>query len=295
MPIVSLINLKGGVAKTTTTVQLAECLASEFGKKVLVIDLDPQTNATISLIDEEKWEDLKDKNLTLYDLFQDKLEQTNRFDMGKAIQKGVSNLGLPNLDLLASSIQFIDIQDRLNDISSKTHHVINPMEVLKTAVKPYLDQYEYVLIDCPPNLGNITKNGMEISDLYLIPTIPDTLSTYGIPQIVGQIKTFAEARQLGIQCMGLVITKYDSRSRAQSRGMQTLPARFAQIFDNLGLPRAPIFEAVMPQANATSEAMDFGIDQTTFKKKYGYGRQGDKPLHEYVTALTLEFMKYAKR
>ena len=141
MPIVSLINLKGGVAKTTTTVQLAECLASEFGKKVLVIDLDPQTNATISLIDEEKWEDLKDKNLTLYDLFQDKLEQTNRFDMGKAIQKGVSNLGLPNLDLLASSIQFIDIQDRLNDISSKTHHVINPMEVLKTAVKPYLDQY----------------------------------------------------------------------------------------------------------------------------------------------------------
>ena len=108
MPVVSLINLKGGVAKTTTTVQLAECLASEYGKKVLVIDLDPQTNATISLIAEEKWEELKDNNLTLYHLFHDKLEHTELFDIEQAFQKRVSNLRLRNLDLLASSIQFID-------------------------------------------------------------------------------------------------------------------------------------------------------------------------------------------
>lgn len=293
MPVVSLINLKGGVAKTTTTVQLAECLASEYGKKVLVIDLDPQTNATISLIDEEKWETLKDSNLTLFHLFNDKLEQTNLFDLDRALQRRVSNLQLANLDLLASSIQFIDIQDRLNEVSAKTHHMINPMEVLKTAIRPLLKNYNYVLIDCPPNLGNITKNGMEISDYYLIPTISDTLSTYGIPQIVRQIHDFANARQLGIRCMGLVITKFDSRSRAHSRGKETLPARFAKIFDELRLPRAPIFQTVMPQANATSEAMEYSIERNTFKQKYGYSRQGDKPLHEYVTNLAREFMQHA--
>ena len=68
--IISLINLKGGVAKTTTTVQIAECLSSEFGKKVLVIDLDPQTNATIALIDETDWEQLDNQNQTLFHLFQ---------------------------------------------------------------------------------------------------------------------------------------------------------------------------------------------------------------------------------
>ncbi|GJD22716.1 hypothetical protein RIVM261_076720 [Rivularia sp. IAM M-261] len=76
--VVSIINLKGGVAKTTTTVQLAECLASEFSKKVLVIDLDPQTNATIALIGEERWEELDKQKQTLFHLFNDKFEETNR-------------------------------------------------------------------------------------------------------------------------------------------------------------------------------------------------------------------------
>src|SRR5947209_6772142 len=107
--IVSLINLKGGVAKTTTTVQIAECLSSEFGKKVLVIDLDPQTNATISLIDETVWEKLDAECQTLFHLFNDKLEKTSKFQVKTALQKGVSNLKLKNLDLLASSIKFIDI------------------------------------------------------------------------------------------------------------------------------------------------------------------------------------------
>ncbi|MDL5052168.1 AAA family ATPase [Oscillatoria laete-virens NRMC-F 0139] len=293
MPVISLINLKGGVAKTTTTVQLAECLVSEFGKKVLVVDLDPQTNATISLIDEEKWEELKDKNATLYHLFNDKLEGTSNFQLDLAIQKNVSNLKLRNLDLLASSIQFIDIQDRLTDIPAKTHHMINPMEVLKTSIGGIIGKYDYVLIDCPPNLGNITKNGIEISDAYLIPTIPDTLSTYGIPQIVKQIHEFSNYRQLKIRCMGLVITKYDSRSRAHMRGMQSLPARFGHIFDTLSLPHAPIFNSKMPQANSTSEAMEFGLEASSFKKKYGYGKQGDQPLHSYVTDLTREFIQNA--
>lgn len=291
--IVSVINLKGGVAKTTTTVQIAECLASEFGKRVLVIDLDPQTNASISLIDEEAWEQLDSEGKTLFHLFNDKLEKTNTFDIQTAVQRGVSNLRLRALDLLPSSIKFIDIQDRISDIPSRTGFAINPMEILKTAVHPLLPQYDYVLIDCPPNLGFITRNGIEISDYYLIPTIPDKLSTYGIPQIVNTIHQFCRERPLKIRCLGLVVTKYDSRSSSHSRGLSILPARFKQIFDLLGIAPAPVFNSRMPQANATSEAMDFAGNPSTFKEKYGRSKSGDQYLYEYVLNLTREFMKNA--
>ena len=289
--VVSIINLKGGVAKTTLTVAIAECLCSEFGKKVLVIDLDPQTNATISLISEEKWEELDEQKQTLFHLFNDKLKKTSFFNLSKAIQRGVSNLNLPRLSLLASSIKFIDIQDRISDIAQETGYAIVPMEVLKAAIHSELENFDYILIDCPPNLGFITRNGIEISDYFLIPTIPDTLSTYGIPQIVKTIHGFTTERPLKIRCLGLVITKYSSTSAAHKRGMSTLPARFAKIFDELKLPPAPVFNTWIPQANATAEAMDFGSKPSTFKEKYGRSVSGDRYLYEYVHDLTREFMK----
>lgn len=289
--VVSMINLKGGVAKTTTTIQLAECLCDQFGKRVLVIDLDPQTNATIALISEDKWEDLDQQGDTLYHLFQDKLAGTSIFDTKRAIQKGVSNLRLPNLSLLASSIRFIDLQDLMTDIPAKSGYTVNPMEVLRTAVAKHLDNYDYVLIDCPPNLGFITRNGIEISDYYLIPTVADALSTYGVPQIVRKIHEFKAQRSLKIKCLGLVVTKFMTASAAQQRGLANLPARFAEPFDALGLPRAPIFATRMPQANTTAEAMDFSVKSRSFKEKYGYqSSSGGSKLHEYVTDLAREFM-----
>ncbi len=292
--IVSIINLKGGVAKTTTTVQLAECLVSEYGKKVLVIDLDPQTNSTIALIDEERWENLDNEGNTLFQLFSDKLDNTNIFTLSSAIQKGVSNLKLKNLDLLASSIRFIDIQDRIVDIPSKVGYSLNPMEVLSSAIHPTLIAYDYVLIDCPPNLGFITRNGIEISDYYLIPSIPDTLSTYGIPQIVKTIDQFTKQRPLKIKCLGLVITKYDSRSVSHERGKRNLPIRFKRIFEELSLDAPSIFTTVMPQANATSEAMEFTNTPSTFKQKYGRSKSGDRYLYEYVEDMTREFINKTK-
>lgn len=290
--VVSLINLKGGVGKTTTTIQLAECLASEFNKKVLVIDLDPQTNATIALIDEENWEKLDKNGKTLFHLFNDKLEKSNNFDISKAIQNNVSNLNLNNLSLLASSIRFIDIQDRINDIPAKVGYSINPMEVLKTAISSRLDDYDYILIDCPPNLGFITRNGIEISDYYLIPTIPDTLSTYGIPQIVKKIDEYRSERSLKIRCLGLLITKFSSNSSTHIRGLKTLPARFSRIIEEVGgESEAHVFETKIPQANVIAESMEYNENPRTFKKKYGYSYSGGKKLYTHVIDLTKEFIK----
>ena len=101
---ISTINLKGGVAKTTTTVALGEFLSEAFRKRVLIIDLDPQTNATTMLIGEEKWDELNRKGHTLATLFKDALDETHKFDLEKTRQKGVSNVrDVRTLDLIPSS------------------------------------------------------------------------------------------------------------------------------------------------------------------------------------------------
>lgn len=293
--VVSIINLKGGVGKTTTTVQLAECLASEFSKSVLVIDLDPQTNATIALIGEEKWDELDRKKQTVFQIFKDQLDDTSYFRIEQAIQRGVSNLKLKNLYLLPSSIKLIDIQDNLYKIAENTEGSIATVEVLKHSINKYLNYFDYVLIDCPPNLGNITKNGIEISDYYLIPTIPDKLSIYGLPQIVRKIHEFSKKRSIDIKCLGLIITKYQKISTRHNNVIAyDLPGRFENSFRKINLQPAPIFETHIPQANQTTEAMDFESDFITFKKKYGHSKSGDLPLYQYVINMTKEFIQYAR-
>lgn len=306
--IASFINLKGGVAKTTTVVQIADCLYTQHGKRVLVIDLDPQTNATIALIGEERWQERDDARQTLADLFLDKLNGTNAFEPEAAIVRGATNLvgksgglaglfGRPGradatLDLLPSSIRLIDVQDRLEEIPAKTHHTTAPMEVLKQALLGVFPRYDYVLIDCPPNLGNITKNGLEVSDAYLIPTIPDRLSTYGIPQIIASITAFKNARRLRIECAGVIATKVQSNSSIHARGLVVLPNQLERAFRDAGARPAPLFETRMPQANATAEAMDFGGEFGNFREKYGRGQSGGRALHAYVEALTKEFVQH---
>ena len=178
----STINLKGGVGKTTTTVAMAEFMSGKMGKKVLVIDLDPQTNSTVMLIGEKRWDELNKKGHTLARLFQDAIEDVKHFDFDATLQRGVSNVReARTIDLLPSSMDLIDVQDLLAFIPPGRFHAVTPNQLLERAVKSHLPDYDVVIIDCPPNLGLITQNGLRISDGFVIPTIPDVLSTYGIP------------------------------------------------------------------------------------------------------------------
>ncbi|WP_229737553.1 ParA family protein [Primorskyibacter flagellatus] len=261
--VISLINLKGGVAKTTTTVALAETLASQFGKRVLVIDLDPQTNATTILLGEKKWKKINEKGWTLATLFKDALDPDNKsFDLKKSLQKGVSDVqGATTVDLLPSSLDLIDVQDKLASAPTGQFYSVTPIDLLRLAVKPILDDYDIVLIDCPPNLGIITLNGLRISEGYIIPTVPDVLSTYGIPQIVTRVGNFSKEVGEDIEPIGIVITKYQEAS--------TIHVNVSRDLRRRGDP--PVFETVVRQANQIAASAEFQTERRTIKQKYGYG------------------------
>ncbi|SOC11260.1 chromosome partitioning protein [Ureibacillus xyleni] len=263
--VISTINLKGGVAKTTTTVGLAEMLTSEFKKKVLVIDLDPQTNATLMLIGEYRWKDLNDDGYTIATLFEEALDPDEiKFILEKTIQKNVSNISaVKNLDLLPSSLDLMDVQDRLAKMSTGPFHVTNPIDILKKAIRPIKYHYDYILIDCPPNLGIITLNGLRIANGYIIPTVPDILSTYGIPQIVNRVKEFAKNMDIKVETLGIVVTKYKENSKIHKNTLETLKKG----------TDAPLFKSIFKENNQMANAADFTNLYSTFKQKWGYDSQ----------------------
>lgn len=277
--VISTINLKGGVGKTTTTAALAEFLSAEFGKKVLVIDLDPQTNLTTVLIGEKKWHKLNGDGHTLATLFTDALKpdgETPEFDLSATLQTGVSPVAdVRSVDLLPSSLDLIDVQDRLGTMSTGRFFSNNPTDLLRKAIKPILNNYDYVLVDCPPNLGIVTLNGLRISGGYVIPTIPDVLSTYGIPQIQKRVGEFADGIGQDIEEIGVIVSKY----RAASTVHQTTVARLES---DPSLP--DVFESVIPEGNDVAAAAEF-VKSQTLRQKYGYsGRFND------FRALTEEFI-----
>ncbi len=261
--VISTINLKGGVGKTTTTVALAETLSVEREKRVLVIDLDPQTNATTMLIGEDQWYDLNRRERTLARLFKDALDtdpDSKKFDFGKTLQRQVSDVLYSNIDLLPSSLDLIDVQDQLATIPSGRFYSINPIELLWRAVKTSLDDYDIVLVDCPPNLGIITLNGLRISHGYIIPTIPDHLSTYGIPQIVQRVGAFSHEIAETIEPIGIVVTKYQENSTVHKNTLRRLRTS----------GDAPVFKTIVKQANSIASAAEH-TTKRTLKQKYGYG------------------------
>lgn len=279
--IISTINLKGGVGKSTTTVALAEFAAAEFGKKVLVIDLDPQTNATTMLIGEDHWKDLNSKGHTLARLFADALEDPSqrKFNLEKTLQKNVSNVrDVRNVDLLPSSLDLIDVQDQLGSMSSGRFHSDVPTDILRRAVWKVVDEYDLVVIDCPPNLGIITLNGLKMSGGYIIPTIPDVLSTYGIPQILTRVKAFSDNVGQPITPLGIVISKYRAQSTLHQNTVRALKK-------DARLPG--LFNTVVPEANKVAESAEF-LTINTLRQKYGSGSQGN---FDTYFSLTREILK----
>ena len=262
MPVViSTINLKGGVGKTTTTVAVAEMLSGEFGQRILLVDLDPQTNATSMLIGDERWGELNRDGRTLAKLFSDALlpPEKRSFDLGATLVHDASRVAATrSLSLLPSSLDLIDTQDQLGSMQSGQFFAVSPTDILRIAIGPILGEFDIVLIDCPPNLGIITLNGLRMSQAYIIPTIPDILSTYGIPQIVGRVRKFSETIAQPIEPLGILVAKYRRQSTVHRTQLRILREQ----------NDAPLFETQIPEGNAFADAAS-PQPVSTLRQKWG--------------------------
>lgn len=265
--VISVINLKGGVGKTTTTVGLAQILSVEFNKKILVVDLDAQTNATTMLIGEEKWMEVNKQKQTIAQLFYEGVYPRSEkiFDINRAILKGVSNIDEVKLvDMLPSSLDLIDIQEEVIKAPRGIFSVIRPVDLLDKSLRKIKQKYDYILIDCPPNLGVITRNGLKVSDVYIIPTVPDVLSTYGIPQIISRVNKFSKELEKEIKPLGIVITKYREQSTLHKRTVNEL----------IKERDCRVFETIFKENDNIANAAEY-INKSTMRQKWGYKGQVD--------------------
>jgi chromosome partitioning protein len=279
--VVSTINLKGGVGKTTLTVGLAEILAAEWRRKVLVIDLDPQTNASVALLGEKRWERLNEKGHTLHTLFADSLEEDpadRSFDLGSTLQHNASPTqeARSGVHLLPSSLDLIDVQDRLASMPSGRFYSNNPTDLLNRATRGIIDEYDWVLIDCPPNLGIITLNGLRISEGFIIPTIPDVMSTYGIPQILRRVESFGDELGQTIEPYGIVVSKYRAQSTEHRNHVEALRR------GRSGYP--DVLDSLIPETNELSAAAA-AVKRSTVRQRWGY-QQG----YQALAALAAELV-----
>ncbi|WP_340152574.1 ParA family protein [uncultured Marivirga sp.] len=216
MKVISFINMKGGVGKTTSTVEIGALLAKEHYKKVLIIDIDPQTNSTLSLISLEKWEELKDSS-TIADVLGMNNGMTSReeeYDINDAI---VSNVGgVNNLDLIPSHLELTFLDLDLVSVPARESVLKNKLEGLAT-------EYDYILIDCPPNLTLAPQNALIISDFIIVPVVPEIFPSIGLPLLVNRINKWKRSfRECNVEFLGVVFTKVDGRYSMHSQQMDAL-------------------------------------------------------------------------
>lgn len=190
MKVVSFINYKGGVGKSTTAYHIGCALALDHGMKVLIVDVDPQTNLTFLCAVPERWQEFKDAHGTLASLYQAYLNNqpfnVKSILWEKPIEKAGSKV-VPGLDLIPSDVELLGIDLDLqlktassNDLSVVASHYVKQRTILRNSLEPIQENYDYILIDCPPNLYLVTQNALAASDCYVVTALPDHLSTIGL-------------------------------------------------------------------------------------------------------------------
>lgn len=198
--IISFINYKGGVGKTTTTYHIGCCLAEEHGKKVLMVDIDPQTNLTFLCAPIEEWEKFKRRAGTIasmYSRFQDKKAlDTKRFIWQTPIKLGRTRI--ENLDLIPCDVELLGEDlggggmtgsfPAMEALRRQAKEFLRERQFLKRAMAEVAYKYDYILIDCPPNLYLMTQNAIVVSHWYVITAIPDHLSTIGLAILQKKVK-----------------------------------------------------------------------------------------------------------
>ena len=207
-----MLNMKGGVGKTTLAVNIAGCLAKLEDKKVLLIDLDPQYNATQYLVNLEKQpEFVNGSKPTVFDIMAPHGASASSIANGSVLKLGMKRVGIDDvkrnlfdggkgkgkLDLIPGTLHLIGIEiSREMGIENK----------LKNFVKEIKEAYDFIIIDCPPTFSIFLLSGYLASDFYLVPLKPDPLSTLGIPLLERVFDVYCETYSKKIQSIGVIFT-----------------------------------------------------------------------------------------
>jgi chromosome partitioning protein len=239
--VISFINLKGGVGKTTSAVNVAATLAKrETGGRsskpasVLLIDLDPQSNASLTLLSKQQYKEIDEADRTLYQLFQHEIsrdDESETFDLGDIRITPIEEL---NLDLLPSSLKLINIQDKLVGYHryylSATDILFNALNKLKN---PEGKAYTHIIFDCPPSLGLITLNALSLSRYYIVPTLLDSYSHWGLDKIVESVNRLKRCKaSCEVELLGVLYSKVDTKSTIQNNQWDNEFKKWEKEFDD---------------------------------------------------------------
>lgn len=223
--IIAIANQKGGVGKTTTSVNLAASLGV-LEKKVLLIDADPQANATSGLgIDVEEVE------LGTYQLLEHSV----------AAEEAILKSNSPNLDIIPAHIDLVAIEIELVDQENRE-------SMLKKAITPLKEKYDYILIDCAPSLGLLTLNALTAADSVVIPIQCEYFALEGLGKLLNTIKSVQKIHNKKLDIEGLLLTMYDSRLRLSNQVVEEVQKHFGEM----------VFDTIIQRNVRLSEAPSYG-------------------------------------
>ncbi len=224
--VITIANQKGGVGKTTTAVNLSSCLAVAE-KRTLLIDIDPQANATSGL-----GIDPRQLDRSTYDVLvnQEKIERI------------IQTTRVPNLDIVPAHINLVGAEVELIQVIARE-------KILREALKQVKANYDYVFIDCPPSLGILTLNALTAADSVLIPIQCEYYALEGLSQLLNTIKLVQKHLNKGLEINGVLLTMYDNRLNLCNQVAQEVRNFFKE----------KVFDTVITRNVRLSEAPSFGL------------------------------------
>lgn len=231
--IVAIANQKGGVGKTTTAVNLSTILAKK-GRKVLLIDTDPQGNATSGLGIDKKTE------LSIYDVLVNDIE----------IKDTLKDSAIKNLKVCPSNINLAGAEVELVSIISREHRLKQKLDEIK-------DEFDYILIDCPPSLGLITLNAFTASDSVLIPVQCEYYALEGLGQLINTINLVKKHLNKELEIEGAILTMYDGRTNLSNQVVKEVKKYFND----------KVYKTLIPRNVKLSEAPSYGMPITVYDSR----------------------------